>query len=42
LKAERQPQKSGETKGDYTSRMTKSGVEALKLKSDFEDGSTSS
>ncbi|MDA4131338.1 MAG: exonuclease SbcCD subunit D [Thaumarchaeota archaeon] len=36
LKATRNPQKSGETKGDYSSRIVASGIEALKLQKEFE------
>ncbi|MHB8568113.1 MAG: DNA repair exonuclease [Nitrososphaerales archaeon] len=35
LKSLRQQQKIGESKGDYSSRILKSGIETLKLKSEF-------
>jgi exonuclease SbcD len=35
LKLERQPQKGGESKGDYAARLLRSGVETLKLKKEF-------
>jgi len=36
LKATRNPQKSGESKADYSGRIIASGVEALKLQKEFE------
>ena len=37
LKATRNPQKSGESKADYSGRIIASGVEALKLQKEFEE-----
>ncbi|MDA4111947.1 MAG: DNA repair exonuclease [Thaumarchaeota archaeon] len=37
LKATRNPQKVGESKGDYSDRIVRSGIDALKLKKEFEE-----